>query len=410
METKSFGRFEIVAELGRGAMGVVYKATDPVLGRPVAIKTINMALERDGIENYEARFYQEARAAGGLSHPNIITIYDVGKTGDIAYMAMEFVEGVELRELLAHGRPLPLAQAISIAAQVSEGLAYAHERGIVHRDIKPPNIMVAPSGSVKIADFGIARIRASESLTQTGMMLGSPKYMSPEHVLGKRADQRGDIFSLGIILYEMLTGVAPFGGETLTALMYQIVNLAPPAPSARNPEIPELLDYIVAKMLAKSLDERYQSAAEVASDLREFERQLGGPVTHAAQRELFSTLHGATSMTYAPAASDNTTAHAHAFDRTRADDQATQPLDKRVAHRGVARGFDSFEATQRLAALTNAEPDDAEKERALTATQMLDSVPAPLRRGWRRRDWLVLSGAAILGAVLAYGIAHGAKR
>jgi len=390
-------------------MGVVYKATDPVLGRPVAIKTINMALERDGIENYEARFYQEARAAGGLSHPNIITIYDVGKNGDIAYMAMEFVEGVELRELLTHGRPLPVSQAISIAAQVCEGLAYAHERGIVHRDIKPPNIMVAPSGGVKIADFGIARMRASESLTQTGMMLGSPKYMSPEHVLGKRADQRGDIFSLGIILYEMLTGVAPFSGENVTALMYQIVNLAPPAPSVRNPEVPELLDYIVAKMLAKSLDERYQSAAELAFDLRESERQLAGLGNHTIQRELFSTGHGARSMTYAPDVSGNTIAHAHTFDRTRVDDQATQPLEKQMAHR-VARGFDSFEATQRLAALTDAEAGNAAKEQALTATQMIDSVPAPRRRAWRRRDWLVLSGAAILGALVARRIARGAKR
>ena len=288
IDTKTIGRYEIVAELGRGAMGVVYKATDPVLGRAVAIKTINMTLERDGIENYEARFYQEARAAGGLSHPNIITVYDVGKLGDIAYMAMEFIEGVELRELLSSGRPLPLMQAISIAAQVAEGLAYAHERGIVHRDIKPPNIMVSPNGGVKIADFGIARMRASESLTQTGMMLGSPKYMSPEHVLGKRADQRGDIFSLGIILHEMLTGVAPFSGENVTALMYQIVNLAPPAPSVRNPEVPELLDFIVAKMLAKALDERYQSAAEVASDLRECERQLVSPGDRAGQRELFA--------------------------------------------------------------------------------------------------------------------------
>ena len=409
METKTIGRYEIVAELGRGAMGVVYKAADPVLGRPVAIKTINMALERDGIENYEARFYQEARAAGGLSHPNIITIYDVGKTGDIAYMAMEFVEGVELRELLAHGQPLPIAQGISIAAQVCEGLAYAHERGIVHRDVKPPNIMVAPSGGVKIADFGIARMRASESLTQTGMMLGSPKYMSPEHVLGKRADQRGDIFSLGIILYEMLTGVAPFNGENVTALMYQIVNLAPPAPSVRNPQIPELLDYIVAKMLAKSLDERYQSAAELASDLRECERQLAGPEPRIVQRELFSVALGAGSMTYVPDNSGKTIAHAQTFDRTRIDDQATQPLEKQMAHR-LARGFDSFEATQRLAALTDAEAGVAEKEEALTATQMIDSVPTPQRRGWRRRDWLVLSGAAILGVLVAHRIARGAKR
>ena len=412
MDASSIGRYEIVSELGRGAMGVVYKATDPVLGRPVAIKTINMALERDGIENYEARFYQEARAAGGLNHPSIVTIYDVGKTGDIAYMAMEFVEGVELRSLLSGGRPLPVAQALSIAAQVAEGLAYAHERGIVHRDIKPPNIMVTPGGSVKIADFGIARMRATESLTQTGMMLGSPKYMSPEHVLGKRADQRGDIFSLGIILYEMLAGAAPFGGENVTALMYQIVNLAPPAPSVRNPEVPELLDYVVAKMLAKSLEERYQSAAELAADLRECERQLTSPEAETVQRELFSAALSASSRASVADPGGKTLAHAQTFERTREDDQSTLPLEKPAGHR-LARGFDSFEATQRLAALTGAEEvsDTAGAENeALTATQMMDSVPKPPRRGWRRRDWLVVSGAAILGTLVARRIVKGAKR
>lgn len=412
LEPRTIGRYELVSELGRGAMGVVYKATDPVLGRSVAIKTINMALERGGMENYEARFYQEARAAGGLNHPSIVTIYDVGKNGDVAYMAMEFVEGVELRDLLAPGRPLPIAQALSIAAQVAEGLAYAHERGIVHRDVKPPNIMVTPAGGVKIADFGIARMRASESLTQTGMMLGSPKYMSPEHVLGKRADQRGDIFSLGIILYEMLTGSAPFSGENVTALMYQIVNLTPPAPSLRNREVPELLDYVVAKMLAKSLEERYQSASELASDLRECERQLAAPGgADPAQRELFSLTLGGRAR---PGVSDpgaKTLAHAHTFDRTRADDQSTLPLDKPIGHR-LAREFDSFEATQRLAALTDAETPQAVAgaDDPLTATQMIDSVPGSPKRAWRRRDWLVVGGAAVLGLLAAHRIARGAKR
>ncbi|MGH8749124.1 MAG: serine/threonine-protein kinase [Burkholderiales bacterium] len=410
MEMRTVGRYEIVSELGRGAMGIVYKATDPVLGRFVAIKTINMALERDGIENYEARFYQEARAAGGLSHPNIVTVYDVGKNGDIAYMAMEFVEGVELRSLLSSGRPPSVAQAISITAQVADGLAYAHERGIVHRDIKPPNIMVTPGGSVKIADFGIARMRASESLTQTGMMLGSPKYMSPEHVLGKRADQRGDIFSLGIILYEMLTGSAPFGGENVTALMYQIVNLTPPAPSLRNREIPELLDYVVAKMLAKSLEERYQRAAELASDLRECGRRLVPPEAGTAQRELFVSALGAQTRTTTTDPSAKTLAHAQTFDRTRLDDQSTLRLDKPVAHR-LARDFDSFEATQRLAALTGVEtPDAAAEDEPLTATQMIDSVPTPPKRSWRRRDWLVVGSAAILGLFIAHRIVRGANR
>src|SRR3954465_13866704 len=276
MEASKLGRYAIQSELGRGAMGVVYKATDTALERTVAVKTVNMALERDGAEKYEARFYQEARAAGSLNHPNIVTVYDVGKEGNVAYMAMEFIEGQELRSLLAEGRPLPVSQAVSIAAQVAEGLAYAHQHGVVHRDVKPANIMVLADGPVKITDFGIARMRASnEELTQSGMMLGSPKYMSPEQVIGKRADHRSDIFSLGVILYEMLCGATPFNGENVTALMYQIVNFAPPAPSSVNSAVPELLDYIVAKMLSKPVDERYQDATEVARDLHECEQQLG---------------------------------------------------------------------------------------------------------------------------------------
>src|SRR5437588_3335146 len=276
MQAPQLGRYVIQSELGRGAMGVVYKATDSVLQRTVAVKTVNMALESTGIGNYEARFYQEARAAGSLNHANIVTVYDVGKAGDIAYMAMEFIEGVELRSLIGEGLVLPVAQAISIGAQVAEGLGYAHQHGVVHRDIKPANIMVVANGPVKITDFGIARMRGTGDLTQTGMLLGSPKYMSPEQVIGKRADHRSDIFSLGVILCEMLCGAAPFNGENVTALMYQIVNFMPPAPSTLNAAVPEMLDYVVAKMLAKPLEERYQDATEVARDLHECERQLAG--------------------------------------------------------------------------------------------------------------------------------------
>src|SRR3954471_2283712 len=284
MEAPKLGRYAIVSELGRGAMGVVYKATDSVLERTVAIKTVNMNLTVEEAKGYEARFYQEARSAGSLNHPNIVTIYDVGRVNDVVYMAMEFIEGVELRSLFAEGRPLPVTQAISIAAQVAEGLGYAHDHGVVHRDIKPANIMVVQSGPVKITDFGIARMRASsQELTQTGMMLGSPKYMSPEQVIGKRADHRSDIFSLGVILYEMLCGSAPFNGENVTALMYQIVNFVPPAPSTLNRAVPQLLDYIIAKMIAKPVDERYQDATEAARDLHECERQLAAAATATTQ-------------------------------------------------------------------------------------------------------------------------------
>lgn len=285
MQTLRFGRYEVVSELGRGAMGIVYKARDPELERTVAIKAINLALQSMP-SYYEARFMQEARTAGGLNHPNIVTIHDIGRSGEVAWMAMEYIEGVELRVLLAEGHPLGLAQALSIAAQVAEGLAYAHGRGVVHRDLKPANIMVVRERPVKITDFGVARMRAADAQTQAGTMLGSPKYMSPEQVLGRRAEPRADIFSLGVVLYEMLAGRAPFGGENITALMYQIVNFAPPAPSALNRAVPEFLDCVVGKMLAKTLEERYQSAADVARELREIERQLGAPGRSAASAAL----------------------------------------------------------------------------------------------------------------------------
>src|SRR6267142_1639421 len=185
------GRYEIVAELGKGAMGVVYRANDPMLNRMVAIKTINTEeAGHEGMAEYEARFYTEAKAAGGLNHPNIILIYDIGKSGHLVYMAMEYIEGQELREMLTDGKPISVAKAVDFAAQVGEGLAYAHQHQVVHRDIKPANIMITPEGRAKIADFGIARMRSSETRTQTGVILGSPKYISPEQVVGKRADHR----------------------------------------------------------------------------------------------------------------------------------------------------------------------------------------------------------------------------
>ena len=375
-------------------MGVVYKATDSVLQRTVAVKTVNMALEKDHADKYEARFYQEARAAGGLNHPNIVTVYDAGKAGDVVYMAMEYIQGVELRTLFVEGQPMGVPQALSIAAQVAEGLGYAHQQGVVHRDIKPANIMVVAEGPVKITDFGIARMRASADLTQTGVMLGSPKYMSPEQVIGKRADHRSDIFSLGVILYEMLTGAAPFSGENVTALMYQIVNFAPPAPSTVNPQVPEMLDFIVAKMLAKPLEERYQDAREVARDLRECERGVAAPGTatmsgsrpfglaSGAQPEMMST-------------STKSVVLGQSVNRTRQQDKKTPTESARPPARGVSHSFDSNEATQRLAALTGAATIPQ------TATQAIGAVPHAPRARWRRRDWLLVGGATLAGLIVA---------
>ncbi len=262
------GRYEVLGELGQGAMGVVYKARDPLIDRVVAIKTINLSLALDEKEEYEGRFYQEAKAAGRLNHPNIVTIYDVGKSGDIAYIAMEFLEGRELRDIMNEGTLLPVDQVLSIVAQVAQGLAYAHEHDIVHRDVKPSNIMVIRDGHAKITDFGIARMASASVRTQTGMVLGSPKYMSPEQVMGKTIDQRSDVFSLGVMLYEMLTGQAPFNGENVNAIMYQTLNAVPVPPNMLNPAVPEMVNFIVAKALAKGVEDRYQNAKDFAADLR----------------------------------------------------------------------------------------------------------------------------------------------
>jgi len=261
------GRYRILGEVGHGAMGIVYKAEDPLLGRIVAIKTITLVTDEAERVEYEARFFQEARAAGGLNHPNLITIHDIGREGDIAYMAMELLEGIELREVMTRGE-IPLRLALDIGAQAAEGLAYAHERGVVHRDIKPGNIMLVRGRHAKVMDFGIARMRISDVKTQTGAILGSPKYMSPEQVAGRRVDHRADIFSLGVVLYELAAGEPPFSAPNMAQLMQQISIATPPPPSTVNPAVPAMLDLILARALEKEPDARYQSAAEFAADLR----------------------------------------------------------------------------------------------------------------------------------------------
>jgi serine/threonine-protein kinase len=266
-EPRKLGRYRLVKELGRGAMGIVYRAEDPLLNRTVAVKCIILMDEPAVRADYEARFFQEAKAAGGLNHPNLVTIHDVGREGDVAYMAMELLEGTDLREMTGRGRvPLPLA--LELMAQAADGLAHAHEHGVVHRDIKPGNIMVVRGRVAKIMDFGIARIRTSDVKTQTGAILGSPRYMSPEQVTGQSADRRSDVFSLGVVLYELAAGESPFSAPTVTQLMHQIATATPRPPSASNPAVPPMLDLIVARALQKQPADRYQSAAELATDLR----------------------------------------------------------------------------------------------------------------------------------------------
>ena len=260
------GRYEVVATLGQGAMGTVYKAVDPLIERTVAIKTINLNLSKEERAEFEERFYREAKSAGRLNHSNIVTIYDVGETDDIAYIAMEYLDGESLREMLDSGVVLPVDMIGKIAARIAGALDYAHENHVVHRDIKPANIMITPGRDVKIMDFGIAQIPTG-SRTQLGTVLGSPKYMAPEQVAGQATDGRTDIFALGVVLYEMLTGTAPFNGDNLSAIMYKVLNEDPAPPSTVNPRVPPFFDRIVSRALAKRPQDRYQTAGEFAHDL-----------------------------------------------------------------------------------------------------------------------------------------------
>ncbi len=342
------GRYEVLGELGQGAMGVVYKARDPLIDRVVAIKTINLGLALEEKEEYEGRFYQEAKAAGRLNHPNIVTIYDVGKSGDVAYIAMEFLQGRELRDIMNDGDRLPVDQVLDIVAQVALGLAYAHEHEIVHRDVKPSNIMVVRDGHVKITDFGIARMASSAVRTQTGMVLGSPKYMSPEQVMGKNIDQRSDIFSLGVMLYEMLTGQAPFNGENVNAIMYQTLNAAPPLPNSLNPAVPEMLNFIVAKALAKSVDDRYQNAKDFAADLR-------------ACRDTLPRSGQPLDVSKPPAGGEKKLPDAISVTGSR----NVEEDEGAISTAKLSQAFDSGAATMRLAALTASAADVDELSKTL---------------------------------------------
>ena len=390
------GRYEIVAELGKGAMGVVYRANDPMLNRMVAIKTINTEeAGHEGMAEYEARFYTEAKAAGGLNHPNIIIIYDIGKSGHLVYMAMEYIQGKELREWLADGKPLPIAQAVDIAAQVAEGLAYAHQHQVVHRDIKPANIMITPEGRAKIADFGIARMRSSETRTQTGVILGSPKYIAPEQVVGKRADHRSDIFSLGVILYECITGATPFNGEGLSALMYQITNHDPAPPSSSNSQVPVMLDYIVAKVLTKAPEGRYQSAADFANDLRECKAQID-----TGQAAVGSGLVTTKPVPAVPAAAASPMPPKPSVVETSDEMASAQSPTK-----GISRSFDSQEATQRLMRQIG---EDGTMEfvstRSISGSGLARDRLRPGERAWGHRENVIFATTVAVALVIATAI------
>ncbi len=264
----TFGRYEIMKELGQGAMGTVYLGRDPKINRQVAIKTLQYgSVPAEELAEVKARFFREAEAAGKLSHPHIVTVYDIGEEHDIAYMAMELLEGTELTPFCRPGQLLPVAEVVDIMAAVAEALAYAHQQGVVHRDIKPANIMRLQNGSIRVTDFGIARVM-DKTKTKTGIVMGTPSYMSPEQVAGKKVDGRSDLFSLGIVFYEMLCGQKPFEGETIAALMYAI-SKSPFKPLAEVvPDLPPCCIEIVGKMLNKGVSRRYKSAEMALEAMR----------------------------------------------------------------------------------------------------------------------------------------------
>ena len=288
VEKPMLGRYQIEKELGKGAMGVVYLGRDPKINRIVAIKTMALSQEFEGDELVEVkeRFFREAETAGRLNHQNIVTMYDAGEEHDLAYIAMEFLKGKDLLPYVKPDNLLPLDKAMSIVARVADALSYAHENHVVHRDIKPGNIMYEPeSDQVKVTDFGIARITDS-SKTKTGMVLGTPSYMSPEQLSGKKIDGRSDLFSLGVTLFQLTTGKLPFEGDSMAQLMFRIANEPHPDVRTLNPKLPECLSAVIDKVLLKDAERRYQTGAELAKDLRQCAGQLEGGAASGGVRQV----------------------------------------------------------------------------------------------------------------------------
>jgi serine/threonine-protein kinase len=265
----SLGRYKILKELGRGAMGLVYLGKDPTIQRFVAIKTMRLddIDDPNKVKEIKARFFREAESAGRLSHPNIVTIYDAGEQDELGYIAMELIEGQSLREWSRKPNLMPLTDVVQTLACVADALDYAHQQGVVHRDVKPANIMITRDRSVKVTDFGIAKM-ASSSKTQTDVVLGTPTYMSPEQIAGKKVDGRSDVFSLGVVLFELLTGQPPFTADNLSALLFAIAQHPHPDLQSLRQDLPPMFQEIINRALQKELPQRYRRAGELAQDLR----------------------------------------------------------------------------------------------------------------------------------------------
>jgi predicted Ser/Thr protein kinase len=273
LNPQTLGRYRIEAEIGRGAMGVVYRARDPQIDRLVAIKTISLAgQEPEEEQAYRERFVQEARAAGRLSHPGIVTIFDAGEDPEThePYIVMEYVAGDPLSRVLAGGdRKLPLFDALRFAHEIAEALDYAHTQGVIHRDIKPANILITEDGHAKIADFGVARLNQALT-THSGRIFGSPAYMAPEQLSGGVADARSDLFSLGVVLYSMITGFRPFQGNSAETVCFKVMNIEPVPVTSFQHDVPPELDAIIARAIAKNPADRFQSGAEMAREIQSF--------------------------------------------------------------------------------------------------------------------------------------------
>ncbi|HEY8103370.1 MAG TPA: protein kinase, partial [Gaiellaceae bacterium] len=307
IDTLFDGRYQIIRKLGSGGMANVYLAEDQELGRRVAIKILDDRHARD--DQFIERFRREAQHAAGLSHPNVVSVYDRGEAEGTYYIAMEHVEGRTLKELLVARGPSPLGIAIDYTRQILSALRFAHRNGIVHRDIKPHNVIVDGDGRVKVMDFGIARAGAASQMTEAGSIIGTAQYLSPEQARGAPVDQTSDLYSTGIVLYELLTGTVPFTGETPVEIAMKHLSQVPAPPSTHRPEIPRDLDYVVLRALAKDPADRYHSAEEMDSDLERIARGIGvsAETAEAATTVLSKTDVGEAATTIRPPAATGAT-------------------------------------------------------------------------------------------------------
>jgi serine/threonine-protein kinase len=285
-ERKTVGRYQLLEVLGSGSMGLVYKALDPKINRHLAIKTIRFSdeFEEDAIKDIKRRFLREAEIAGQLAHPSIVTIYDVGEDEDLTFIVMEYLEGKDLSKFIKKKNLLSFRKVLQVIARVADALEYAHTRNVIHRDIKPANIMLLDNGGVKMTDFGIAKA-ISSSRTKTGVILGTPNYMSPEQIMGQRIDQKSDIFSLGVLFFQLLSGELPFQGKNLSSLLYQITQVKHPPVRDFNTKLPRVCSQIIDKALSKDRADRFKSAGEMAKVIRLLSSKINQMMRRDAFRE-----------------------------------------------------------------------------------------------------------------------------